>query len=73
VTRELPGFLQVGRPGSLLLAFPLREVLENVLASLDLMLAPRGPVKVLDSEAVSRLELLLARTIRRGLYISCHD
>ena len=49
---KLLGLLQDGCPEGLLSAFPLRGVLEHVLASLDLILAPpargvwalRGPV-----------------------------
>ncbi|HUC20098.1 MAG TPA: hypothetical protein VMR98_01225, partial [Candidatus Polarisedimenticolaceae bacterium] len=39
-SRKPPGLLQDGGPEGLLLTFPLRAVFEQVLASLDLLLAP---------------------------------
>ena len=64
-----PGSLvQDGRPEGLLLAFPLRAVLEQMLASLNLILASptagvrasSGPRKVLSCQTVPRLELVEA-------------
>ena len=64
--RGPPGLLQDGGLERLLLTFPLRAVFEQVLASLDLVLAPPAlgvrescrPLEVLAGKAVSRLELV---------------
>jgi len=63
--RAGPGFLLVAQR-VFLLAFPLRALLEKVLASLALILAPPargvwpsvGPMKVMAGEAASGLELV---------------